>query len=464
MKKVVVLSASVALISTSFMANATGVVSGDIVARDLVTEYGAFLGHTAMVTGDPVGQRSSLIIEVTNNPPDGQKIQFNDINTFKHQARYWGNRFGLGSTQSLYQVLVEMNYQRWWCPRYTITDQYEVGTGNIQTGQPYHCGKWRCDTLINWAFGVTGHMGFPLPVTTPGILFSVFPMWGERFAPEKEIHPPLLTSTDKVFTELSADELNKLPFEEFKMLADVPLNQVTPSHIVAEWKLANNPRVEEVRRGMFIDRLSMTNERDVIPQFIKMYEKEENEVIKGHLVRGTMSYYQYRYETIKNTYDGNLLKAFYKKLVTEKEFSKEGGFSAIMGFIFFHSTDEIIENKEALDKQLGQIDHSAAVTLMWDLAHKSQRLETLYVPSLIEMLRKDKSSDLNEKFFGISKMGWRHFRNKESVDLIRTYVKENADRYEAKKPSFADQHDPYFMPATWTYKDLKNDFEKAFAK
>jgi hypothetical protein len=101
---------------------------------------------------------------------------------------------------------------------------------------------------------------------------------------------------------------------------------------------------------------------------------------------------------------------------------------------------------------------------MWDLAHKSQRLETLYVPSLIELLRKDKSSDLNEKFFGISKMGWRHFRNKESVDLIRTYVKENADRYEAKKPSFADQHDPYYLPAINTYKDLKNDFVKEFSK
>jgi len=464
MKKVVALAGSVALISTSFIVNAAHVISGDIVARDLIVDYFGWLGHVGMVTGDPVGKSSSLIIEAMNDAPEHKKIVFNDINNFKRQSKYWGNRYGIGTLQSVHVALAEMNHQRWWCPDYTPTSAYKVGRGNIYTGEIYECGEWRCDTMIEWGFGFAGHPGFPLPLITPGILFNAFPMRGERLVPEKETHPPLLNSTDKVFSELSAEELNKLSFEEFEMIADIPMNQETPSHIVAEWKFANNPSTQEIRRGMFIDRLSMSNEQDVIPRFIKMYEETDSAVIKERLVQGTMVYYQKRHKTIKGTYDGDLLKTFYKKILAEEGMPKSAAPAAVRGFIFFYSTDEIIENKALLDKQFETMHHFSVVSLKWGLSHKSQKLETLYFPSIIEMLRKDKDSDLNEMFFGISKMGWRHFRNKESVDLIRAYVKENEDRYEAKKPSFADQHDPYYLPAIYTYKGLKNDFDKAFAK
>jgi len=464
MKKITVLTGSIALTLASYTLHARHVAVGDIVARDLLIDHFGWLGHVGMVTGSNIEGSSSLIIEAMRDGPPSQKIVFNNIDIFKHQSPYWGSRYGIGTKQSAYNALIEMNHQRWWCPGYTPMSIFKVGSGNIKTGQVFECGEWRCDTMIEWGFTATGHPGFPLTLILPKFLFNKFPLINHELLENKDIvQPPLLNHTDKVFSELSAEELNNMPLEEFEMVADIPLNQETPTHIVSEWKYANNPKVNEVKRSVFIDRLSMTHEQDVIPRFIKMYGEADSDEIKRRLIQGTMVYYQSHRKQIKGTHDAELLRAFYKKLLIEG-MPSETSQNVVRGFIFFYSTDEIIENKALVDNQFETMDHFSLLSLKWELSHKSQKLETLYFPSIIEMLRKDNSSNLNEMFFGLSKMGWRHFRNKESVDLIRNYVKDSAVKYEGEKHSVADMNDPYFTPAIYTYNDLKNDLDKEFSK
>lgn len=89
-----------------------------------------------------------------------------------------------------------------------------------------------------------------------------------------------LSKIDKDFSDLIPNELNHMPYEEFQKVADISLKSTTPSHIVSEWKFANDPKINDIKRGIFIDRLSVSDEPDVIPRFIKMYEETDNAEVK----------------------------------------------------------------------------------------------------------------------------------------------------------------------------------------
>lgn len=81
------------------------------------------------------------------------------------------------------------------------------------------------------------------------------------------------------------------------------------------------------------------------------------------------------------------------------------------------------------------MNHHGILSLTLEMSHKSKELEAIYFPSLIKMLKKDNSSDLNEIFFGLNQFGWKHFHNKETVRLIRDYVQFASAKYE--HPTFA---------------------------
>ena len=83
-----------------------------------------------------------------------------------------------------------------------------------------------------------------------------------------------------------------MPYEEFELIADIPMNLKTPTHIESEWRCANDPHVNDIKRGIFIDRLSMSNEQNVISRFIKMYDETKSSEIKRKLIIGTVIYYQ----------------------------------------------------------------------------------------------------------------------------------------------------------------------------
>lgn len=452
------------LLSIAMASNCTTqarpVVSGDIVARDLLVYGLGKAGHVAMVTGHNVGGPSSRLIEAMS---DGTPwaIVFNYLEQFKKQSPYWGSRYGFGDYgKGTRATLVELNHQRWWCPTYTSTAGYRPGQGIPTTGQVISCGVWRCDTLVAWSFSSAG---FPQilnnPIILPRIVFNMFPYqnYNGLLENSETLNPPLLIQSDMVFSDFSADELNTMPFEEFELIADIPMQQETPTHIEAEWRYANDPHLNDIKRGMFIDRLAMSNEPDVIPRFIKMYEQTKIPEIKRKLIIGTVIYYQGHNNEVNSSQDRALLRSFYKKILGE-QLAADSSDMAVRGFIHFHSSKEIIENKKLLDKRFTAMDHRSLLSLKLELSHKSKELETLYFPSIIEMLKKDQSSVLNEMFFGLTKMGWRHLHNKESVELIKNYIKFSSSKYE--NHVLATNNDPYFIPAKQAYSELKNEIIK----
>ncbi|WP_131743541.1 hypothetical protein [Legionella gratiana] len=121
-------------------------------------------------------------------------------------------------------------------------------------------------------------------IMLPIKVFYTFPYAnGDALRPsnsENITQPPLIDIKDKQFSDLSADELNNLPYEKFVELADIPMKDETPTHISKEWEFAANIQVNETKRGIFIDRLAVSNEQDVIPRFLKMYQEAKNSEIR----------------------------------------------------------------------------------------------------------------------------------------------------------------------------------------
>ena len=72
------------------------------------------------------------VIEVLNENPVGQ---INSISNFKSRSKYWGSKYGVADRGIIgYNILVEANHQRWWCPKYTYDTSYHIGSGIPTTG------------------------------------------------------------------------------------------------------------------------------------------------------------------------------------------------------------------------------------------------------------------------------------------------------------------------------------------
>ena len=432
------------------IANAKPLYSGDIVGRDLAYPGMGWIGHVGIATGDNAGRESNLVIETLNESP---VIQFNSIDNFKSRSPYWGSRYGIGDYRyRTLAVLAEANRQRWWCPKYTTSTAFVVGMGDINNGQPTICGVWRCDTFVAWSFFSAGYYELmENKIMLPRNVFNTFPYSNTELMPN--LNAAKQINIGKAFAALSADELNRMPYEEFVMVADIPLNQETPTHIASEWKYAADHHVNEIKRGIFIDRLSMSNEKNAIPRFIEMYKKEQNAEIKSKLIQAVMIYYQSHREEIKASADYAQLKAFYDDLIVKNSSDKDAD-NIIRGYIDFHSPQEILENRKQIDKQFTYVEPHLALGLKQQLIFTSKELEAIYMPSMIEMLKKNNRSDLDDMFFGITKMGYKRLSNKS-----REQVKGYMDSVESKyiSPGISGNTDPYLRVAKQSFSDLRNE-------
>jgi len=70
--------------------------------------------------------------------------------------------------------------------------------------------------------------------------------------------------------------------------------------------------------------------------------------------------------------------------------------------------------------------------LKHNLALKSQALELIYVPSMITMLKKYNRSDLDDMFFGITKMGYKQLRDSNSIKQINHKKMQISNIYKLK--------------------------------
>src|SRR5581483_12394407 len=100
----------------------------------------------------------------------------------------------------------------------------------IYTGRPTKCGKWRCDTFVAWSFFSAGYYQLMNnKIMLPRAVFNSFPYGNTYLKPN--LNEAKQVNIGKAFEVLSADELNRMPYEEFVMIADIPLKHETPTHI-----------------------------------------------------------------------------------------------------------------------------------------------------------------------------------------------------------------------------------------
>jgi len=188
---------------------------------------------------------------------------------------------------------------------------------------------------------------------------------------------------------------------------------------------------------------------------LEMYKEEQNAEIKSKLIQATMIYYQGHREQIKASTDDALLKAFYGDLIVKNSSSKDAD-NIIRGYIDFHSPQEILENRKQIDKQFTYVEPHLALGLKQQLIFTSKELEAIYMPSMIETLKKNNRTDLDDMFFGITKMGYKRLSSK-SQEQVKAYMNSVRNKYMSPSLSVSGSSDPYLGMARKSFSDLHNE-------
>lgn len=426
--------------------------SGDIVGRDLLIPGLGWVGHVGIGTGDDVGKPTQLIVEVLN---ENRVIQFNSLGDFTSRSKYWGSRSGIGDYASgTYAALVEAHHQSWWCPSYSNSTAYVIGQGNVNKRIPTVCGLWRCDTFVAWDFYSAGfpqlmnnHIMLPINV------YNTFPYAnGDTFSDRnvEKINPlPLLSGRDLDFNMLTADELNHLSYKQFVEIVDIPIAEETPSHIQREWEFLFDLHVNDVKRGILIDRLAIVGDQDLVPRFQKLY-KENNENIRSNIIKGLMIYYQNHWDLVKTSSDFDALRNYYSELLIQRQNKRDLGM-ILRGYIDFHTSDEILKKRKVIEHKMRLVDPQSRLGLQLELAYKSSQLEREYIPVIISMLEQYKQNDLYAMFFGITSLWHKNLRNLDSVDYIKNYLRLKEDFFTKNE---IHANDMLFKQAKISYDEL----------
>lgn len=418
------------LLATSSL-HAKNTYPGDLLGRDLDYPGLGWLGHIGIATGEVMNTTASIVIETLNQNP---VIQINSITQFKRSSKYWGSKYGIGDyATATRNVLIEANHQRWWCPKYTNSTAYTIGDGNLYTGQALVCGVWRCDTFVAWSFFKAGYYSLMNnKMMLPVVIFNSFPYGNTQLVPP--VSPPLAMETDKTFISMTADELNTMPYEEFESIADIPLNQETPAHIATEWRFTNDEGLNDLKRGIFIDRLAMIGEQGTLANFIRQFSETERPEIKSKLILGTMIYYQSHMDLTQSTHDKRLLQGFYTDLLS-KELPLNDRDNVIRGFVDVSTPDDVLVHVDRIDEISTGIEPHLLLGLKLQLARKSKELEQMYMPSTIHLLKKENRSDLDDMFFGITAMSYKGLQDSQSILQIKDYMDMVNEKYMASSLS-----------------------------
>lgn len=410
----------------------------EIMGRDLLIPGLGWAGHvgiatTNMMSPAGMGNNADQVIEVLNENPVGQ---VNSISNFKSRSKYWGSKYGVADRGVLgYNILVEANHQRWWCPKYTNDTNYHIGSGIPTTGQVIECGTWRCDTFSWWAFYSQGLDTMPGHVWLPRNMFNFFPYFNdERFSAESSQQPSEILAT-KSLEKVTAEDLNEMPFEEFQMIMDTPPAHYVTAPSTVHMQFAYNSNLNDVKRGIMIDRLiADDNEPDLVKKLLNLYNETDNVEVRNKIVQGLMLYNQRHRNNksfVKN--DQPLLKAFFTELLDSKSLNSKMADDAIRGFIDTHSSEEIMMNLDKIDKWLPTTGHYSSIMLKYTLVHKSKELQRIYIKSIVAELRKANNSDLDSYLFGPLSMGYqgtgKNLLEPESKQVVVDYLKAVRYKY-----------------------------------
>jgi len=437
-------------------AEVTPIWPGEIIGRDLSVPVGKSFGHVGMTAGDNMTYPTQLIIEVLNEEP---VIQINNIMNFKSRSKYWGSRWGIGDQSAKHhQVGVEANHQRWWGADYTLLSKYEVGEGDLRTGRGSKKGTFRCDTFVAWAFSTQGYNQLmKLSLMTPANVFSAFPKANNQFMANATV-VPMAFEAAKQFDSLTADEVNKLSLEDFLMLIDIPVANASPSHIAAEWKFSDTASVNQTYRGALIDNLSFIKDSQTVSKFTGMYKREINMEVKKKLLIALNRYAHNNIDITQESNDRKLLKAFYEAILST-DLTPYDYSNALYGYLYVTDDNTLEKNHIVIDNALANVNQEDALRLYTTLIHTSKPLEKLYIPEVIRFLKDKNNSSLDEMFFGTTRLGYKSFKDVQTVPQIQEYMSFLAGKY-AVRTSLLMNRDPYYLMAKSAYDDLDRELRE----
>ncbi len=403
-----------------------------------------------------MNQNANLVIEILN---EGVVGQLNSISNFKARSPYWGSKYGVADRGTAgYKVLVEANHQRWWCPVYTSNTDYHIGSGIPTTGQVIECGRWRCDTYVWWAFYSQGFDAMPGHVWLPRNLFNYFPYFNdERLKEETSI--PANISSKRTLENVSAQELNLMSFKEFQMIMDSPPAHYVTSPSTVQMQLAANPELNDIKRGVMIDRLvSRSAEPDIVKKLLILYNETDRMEIKSKIIENLMLYNQ-QHRTDKSYVDNDrsIIKDFFEKLLDEKSLTSHMADTGTRGFIDTHTADEITNNVDKVNKCLKKVNHNSSVMLKYALTFKSKELQKTYMKSIATELREANDSDLDSYLFGPLSIAYqgtgKNFLEPESKEVVISYLKTVRYKYTAEGIK-ANPNDPHRVTTSPYYFEL----------
>ncbi|STX81544.1 Uncharacterised protein [Legionella busanensis] len=264
---------------------------GDLVGRDLI---GAGpVGHVGIASAPDYRMRPTVVLEAMNSAPH---IQENGINDFKSRSKFWGSKGGLIPPQSIesYTVANRIVRQYFACPEYTITWRWIEGQID-NNAKPISCGLFRCDTLVNYAYG---NGAWKLPTydtvwTTPLAIYNYFPVDSDLFVPEHSTHNSSLNQNvslnDNIdsINESNLYELNEDRF--YQMLQNYP--GISQEKIKYLWHLFSTQQVDNKVKVLFYDFISFENPNYLTNEIIKQAKQVKGE-LRHKLLVTLQSIYQ----------------------------------------------------------------------------------------------------------------------------------------------------------------------------
>lgn len=437
-QKLLILSVGITLATMTCSSYAKRTWPAEILGRSLHIFGLGWIGHVGIATAnistvDGLWRTADLTIEVLNSVP---VVQIGFINTFTYLSEFWGSKYGVATQDEKgLQVLHEANHQRWWCPEYTSDTQYHIGNGNLATGEIRECGKWRCDTYVWWAFYSQGWDTMPGRIWLPKVLFNRFPYYNNELLTKFDISLDTFSSS-RALNDVTAEDLNAMPFEEFQMIMDAPpTNYITTQLISSEMRFAADDNLNNIKRGIMIDRLtSKGDEPDLIPKLLKLYNETNNTEVKEKIISGLMLYNQ-QHRNVKSYINNDqlLLKNYFAELLNSKSLTSKSTNTAIRGFLDLHGAEEIMENLDVIDTLLPKTDHYSSIMLKYSLVHKSKELQRIYIKSIINELREANNSDLDSYLFGPLSIGYsgtgKGLLDPDSRQLILEYLNDVRYKY-----------------------------------
>ena len=277
----------------------------------------------------------------------------------------------------------------------------------------------------------------PGRVWLPRNIFNFFPYFNDErlFIEPSEI--PAIT-TNQTLENVTAEELNEMPYEEFQMIMDTPPAHYITSPSTVQMQLAYDSNLNDVKRGIMIDRLIADNaEPDLVKKLLKLYSETNSIEVKNKIVQGLMLYDQ-RHRNVKSyiNNDQPLLKVFFAELLDSKSLTSKIADDGIRGFIDTHSPKEIMANLDKINKWLPTTGHYSSIMLKYTLVYKSKELQHIYIKSIVNELREANNSDLDSYLFGPLSIGYqgsgKGLLEPESKQVVVDYLKEVRYKYTSK--------------------------------